>query len=207
MSRFTGIHVSAALLARARRYEDDATSELCRLFAPPVYTLAARILADRAQADDVVQETLVQMLNGLADFRGEASLATWVRRIAVSRCLMHQRTAWEQRRTGLDTVAELATPGDGIEQRVLLGDALATALEQLSDTARTVVWLHDVEGYTHKEIAALTGRSVSFSKSSLARAHKQLRGELKAEAPPGAAPRAAAPTTTPQVTARLVAEV
>ena len=61
--------------------------------------------------------------------------------------------------------------------------ALESALAKLSDTARVVVWLHDVEGYTHKEIGAMMGRTTSFSKSQLARAHKRLRILLEGENP------------------------
>ena len=54
-------------------------------------------------------------------------------------------------------------------------------MTRLSDTARAVVWLHDVEGYTHDEIARMMDRTVSFSKSQLARAHARLRGWLGEE--------------------------
>ena len=59
---------------------------------------------------------------------------------------------------------------------------LESALERLSDTARAVVWLHDVEGFTHEEIATQMGKTASFSKSQLARAHQRLRGWLGEEA-------------------------
>ena len=59
---------------------------------------------------------------------------------------------------------------------------LEAALERLSETSRAVVWLHDVEGYTHEEIAAMMERTVSFSKSQLARAHARLRRWLGEEA-------------------------
>jgi RNA polymerase sigma factor (sigma-70 family) len=60
---------------------------------------------------------------------------------------------------------------------------LEAALERLSATARAVVWLHDVEGYTHEEIAAMMGKTPSFSKSQLARAHTRLRRWLGEEVP------------------------
>jgi RNA polymerase sigma-70 factor (ECF subfamily) len=60
---------------------------------------------------------------------------------------------------------------------------LETALERLSGTARAVVWMHDVEGYTHEEIAGMMDRTVSFSKSQLARAHAKLRLWLGEEVP------------------------
>jgi RNA polymerase sigma-70 factor (ECF subfamily) len=60
---------------------------------------------------------------------------------------------------------------------------LEAALESLSETSRAVVWLHDVEGYTHEEIASMMGRTASFSKSQLARAHARLRRRLGEEVP------------------------
>jgi RNA polymerase sigma-70 factor (ECF subfamily) len=58
---------------------------------------------------------------------------------------------------------------------------LEAALERLSETSRAVVWLHDVEGYTHEEIAGMMGKTPSFSKSQLARAHHRLRRWLGEE--------------------------
>ena len=58
---------------------------------------------------------------------------------------------------------------------------LEAAVTRLPETSRAVVWLHDVEGYTHEDIAELMGKSVSFSKSQLARAHLRLRGWLGEE--------------------------
>ena len=59
---------------------------------------------------------------------------------------------------------------------------LEAALTKLGDTTRAVVWLHDVEGYTHEDIGEMMGKSVSFSKSQLARAHQKLRTMLNREA-------------------------
>ena len=59
---------------------------------------------------------------------------------------------------------------------------LESALDRLGETSRAVVWLHDVEGYTHEEIAEMMGKTVSFSKSQLARAHLRLRRWLGEEA-------------------------
>ena len=58
---------------------------------------------------------------------------------------------------------------------------LESALQRLPETSRAVVWLHDVEGYTHEDIAEMMGKTVSFSKSQLARAHLRLRGWLGGE--------------------------
>jgi RNA polymerase sigma-70 factor (ECF subfamily) len=116
----------------------------------------------------------------LGEFRGEAPLGAWLRQIAISRCLMYLRSPWRRLRLSLD-------PADfGLEAPVaLLPPArreecvdLERALAALTPTARAVVWMYEVEGYSHQEIASAFGRSVSFSKSQLARAHARLRAWL-----------------------------
>jgi RNA polymerase sigma factor (sigma-70 family) len=110
----------------------------------------------------------------LATYRAEAPLGAWLRQIAISKCLMHLRSPWHRARLEIDRIdfeaslppASLAAPESLDVER---------ALVSLSPTARTVVWLYEVEGYSHEEIARSFGRSVSFSKSQLARAHRRLR--------------------------------
>ena len=76
---------------------------------------------------------------------------------------------------GPQTLAALNVP---VAKRVR---QLTASLERLGETSRAVVWLHDVEGYTHEEIAEFMGKTVSFSKSQLARAHARLRRMLERE--------------------------
>jgi RNA polymerase sigma factor (sigma-70 family) len=162
-------------IERARRGDMEAHGRLYETFAPMVYTLALRMLASRTHAEDVLQETFVEIIRKLGTWRGDAELGFWVRRIAVNKCLMHVRSSWFSRRVDLDD--EPASPGPVPEE----GLSLERALAALSDTARAVVLLHDVEGYTHEEIGRLMGRTASFSKSQLARAHDRLRAHLTDE--------------------------
>jgi RNA polymerase sigma-70 factor (ECF subfamily) len=98
---------------------------------------------------------------------------------------MFLRSAWHQRGQNLDDDWEEMMTGSQLghgsptqpEQAI----DLDAALGNLPAVSRTVVWLHDVEGYTHKEIAALLGKSESFSKSQLSRAYQKLRPMLSAE--------------------------
>src|SRR2546427_18569 len=90
----------------------------------------------------------------------------------------------EQVRTA-ELLDEETAPGSPVHKSLPARIDLERALEQLSETSRSVVWLHDVEGYTHEEIGELMGKTVSFSKSQLARAHARLRRMLEKE---GAAP-------------------
>jgi RNA polymerase sigma factor (sigma-70 family) len=132
-----------------------------------------------------LQETFVEVLRNVGSCRGHAEFGPWVRRIAVNKCLMHLRSPWVARRARADAADELspaqedACPGEQA--------SLERALAALSPTARAVIWLHDVEGYTHEEIARFMGRTASFSKSQLARAHERLRDLLEGERPEGAA--------------------
>jgi RNA polymerase sigma factor (sigma-70 family) len=162
-----------ALIAAARAGDPAAHAQLYELFAPLVYTLGRRMLVSPALAEDVLQETFVEVLGKIDSFRGDAGFGFWVRRIAVNKCLMHLRSSWVARRSG-DELPEESSHDDGaelLEQR----HALETALAALPPAARAVVWLHDVEGYTHREIAQSMGKTPSFSKSQLARAHERLR--------------------------------
>ena len=152
--------------AQARRALYDA-------HAGGVMTLAMRLLCERAAAEDVVQDTFLKAFEKLAGFSGRSRFGTWVRRIAINECLQRLRSPWHTRgQAYLETDAPQGSTDDQID--------LLKALAQLDATSRTVVWLHDVEGYKHREIADLLGRTPSFSKSRLARAHATLRDLLDA---------------------------
>ena len=146
-----------------------------------VYTLARRMLVSPALAEDVLQETFVEVLRKLETFRGESGIGFWVRRIAVNKCLMYLRSGWHSRRVDTEALESLCPPAQTPQAEHQV--ALERALAAIPDTSRTVVWLHDVEGYTHKEIGAMMGRTTSFSKSQLARAHKRLRILLEGDIP------------------------
>ena len=82
------------VLAAAQRGDRDAHARLYEIFAKPVYTLARRMLGSRAHAEDVLQETFVEVLCNIADYRGDAVLGTWIKRIAVNKCLAYLRSGW-----------------------------------------------------------------------------------------------------------------
>ena len=175
------MQVKDEVVRRAQRGDRGALDMLFRTLAPPVYTICYRLCQSRATADDLTQETFVEVMRHLPGFRFEASLATWVRTIAVSRALMHLRSAWHRKATAIDAMVDEPRAADAdIAQRHELCSDIGDALALLSPTARTVVWLYDVEGYSHKEIALAMDKSVSFSKSCLSRAHERLREALDA---------------------------
>jgi RNA polymerase sigma factor (sigma-70 family) len=159
-----------AVLPLLRAGDPAAQEALYRAFEAPAYNLVRRICRTTEDAEDVLQETFLEVFRSIGRFRGDGSLWAWIRTVASSKALMRLR---RNRYRDTDELVEDAAPVRR-EDTALRMD-LEAALERLSPTARAVVWLHDVEGYTHEEIAGMMDRSVSFSKSQLARAHARLR--------------------------------
>src|ERR687889_972734 len=168
-----------SVVARARAGDEAALEELYRAFEAPVYSPARRICRTTEDAEDVLQETFFEVCRSIRSYREEGSLWGWIRTIAASKALMRlRRNKYRDTEELHDEVV-----GNRREDTPLRMD-LEAALERLSETSRAVVWLHDVEGYTHEEIAEMMGKTPSFSKSQLSRAHARLRTWLGEEANP-----------------------
>ena len=170
--------VADAVLARAKSGDASALEALYRAFETPVYNLARRICRTTEDAEDVMQETFFEVCRSIQRYRGDGSLWGWVRTIAASKALMRLR---RNKYRDTDELFEDFAPARKDETALRMD--LEAALERLSETSRAVVWLHDVEGYTHEEIGAMMGKTPSFSKSQLARAHARLRRWLGEEVP------------------------
>ena len=168
MSGFFANNIEEAVLAGCRRGDNTAHAQLFEAFSTPVFTLALRLTGSRPVADEVVQDTFIEVLTKIEQYRGDAPIGAWVRRIAVNKALAQLRSPWHKRGESLVPDVEVYD----VDQSVSLD--LATCLQRLGSTARSVLWLHDVEGYTHKEIASFMDKTVSFSKSQLSRAHQRL---------------------------------
>ena len=186
MQRLAEIHVPAEELEAARAGDTAARRALFERVAPATLGIIRRLVAQRALADDLLQDTLIAMYEHLDDFRGEAPFGIWVRSIAVSRCLMAFRSPWHRARVALESWTE-ETWAAPVESETRTSDLidLDRALARLSPITRAVVWLYDVEGWSHEEIARNFERTVSFSKSQLARGHAKLRNELMPPAQSG----------------------
>jgi RNA polymerase sigma-70 factor (ECF subfamily) len=184
MSAFLDSDLTPETLVRARAGAVDAQEAIYHAFQRPVRTLVRRLVPNVAVAEDLAQDVFVDVLTKLGQYDGRGSFAGWVRSITVNKCLMHLRSPWQRARRWLDSASEDGGAG-WPEQRSasVTGDTvdLERALARLGDTARAVVWLHDVEGYTHAEIGRLLGGTASFSKSQLARAHAHLRELLESD--------------------------
>ena len=183
MSKFADIDIDPGIIKRAAVGDAKAHEIIYRAFSAPVYSICLRFTKVPAHAEDLVQETFIEIMRSIAKFRGEAALGSWIRRIAVTKALMFLRSAWTKRGQMLADDWQEVTEGDALSHGISRhpDDALDldAALSSLPDVSRTVVWLHDVEGYTHKEIAGFMGKTESFSKSQLSRAYQRLRPLLE----------------------------
>ncbi len=169
MSRFTSIELDPGVIGRLKKGDRKAQEIVYRAFSNAVFTLARRVLRDPAQAEEVMQDTFVDVLSKANTLARDRSFPAWVRSIAMNHCLMRLRSPWHRRREALDD-DERFSASDATDRAL----DLETALGRLSSTARMVVWMHCIEGFTHEEIGEKFGYTASFSKTQLARAYKAL---------------------------------
>jgi RNA polymerase sigma-70 factor (ECF subfamily) len=183
MARSADIELPAPVVAAARRGDTAAIEAVYHATAGPIYTLLRRLVRRPAIAEELLQETFVDVLLHIGAFEGRCPLPAWIRSIAVNRALMYLRSPWHRSLEWLDKDPGGADRLPALERGALTDDdaGLERALMTLPAVGRAVVWLHDVEGYTHAEIGTALGRTPSFSKSQLARAHARLRAALGAE--------------------------
>ncbi|MGH8126296.1 MAG: RNA polymerase sigma factor [Rhodanobacteraceae bacterium] len=165
--------IEPELVARLKRGDLAAFETLYRQFERAAWTLALRLTGRNDVAQEVLQDAMLKAFERVRQYRGDAPFGAWLRKLVVNEALMQLR----HDRLHLIEVFDDSIVDDGAPLPWALADAatLDRALNRLPDTARAVLWLYHVEGYTHVEIANQFGRSVSFSKSQLARATKRLR--------------------------------
>ncbi len=168
------METDAAIVRRAIDGDDRAMRLLWNQHAPHVDAVVRRLAGDPDLAEDIAQEVWIQIFRALPSWRGDAKFSTWIHRVAINRTL-----------NALRSVKRLAATETGIEEdsavveqdaeRRMLAQSIDEAARQLSPGARTVFLLHDVEGYTHEEIAAELGITAGGSKSQLFKARAKLR--------------------------------
>ena len=163
------------LVARTMRGDEEAFGVLYARHAPGAYAAAYRLLGGNADAEDVVQELFLALpgtLSGYDSTRGP--LGAWLRRVAVRLALMRLRAVRRRRETDAESVAALLARDDAALERL----SIEAALARLNEDQRTVFLLKEVEGYEHREIAALLDISVANSEVRLFRARQALRALL-----------------------------
>jgi RNA polymerase sigma-70 factor (ECF subfamily) len=162
-------------LQRAQAGDQAAMRALSTRHAPHIDVVVRRLVGgDPDLAADVAQEVWIQIFRALPSFRGDSQFGTWAHRIAVNRTLNALRRT--RRMASLEVEVEDDTAAVEPEgERALLAASIEEAAAKLSPGARTVFLLHDVEGYTHEEIAAELGITAGGSKSQLFKARAKLR--------------------------------
>jgi RNA polymerase sigma-70 factor (ECF subfamily) len=170
------------LVDRARRGDVDAFEQLYRRHAGRVYALCLRLAADPVVARELVQDTFVKAWDALPRFRADASLTTWLHRIAVNALL--ERRRGEKRRTSRVSLAGDEEEDEREIAGVVFAPDVATTIDleraigALPPGVRRAFVLHDVEGYTHEEIATMTGLAAGTLRAQLHRARQLLKRAL-----------------------------
>lgn len=171
-----------AFLAGARAGDVGAFEELYRLNVGRVYALCLRMCGDRPEAEELTQDTFVRAWEKLGSFDGRSLFSSWLHRVAVNVVLgrWRERGRRRERVVAFDEAGLEASAG-AVEAEPAARAAvdLERAVAGLPVGARTVFVLYDVEGYSHREIADLTGLAVGTCKAQLHRARQLLRKALE----------------------------
>ncbi|MBI3650975.1 MAG: sigma-70 family RNA polymerase sigma factor [Acidobacteria bacterium] len=183
------------LLARLQAHDLAAFDELVAHFERPVFSICYRLLNDAEDARDAAQETFLKIYRGLAHFRGESGLKTWIYRIAINQAMNQQR--WWKRRRREETLSldlkrhdsELTLghtlEGTGASPETLAIDnererRLLHALAEIKTEYRVALMLREIEELSYDEIAATLEISIGTVKSRIARGREELRRRMKA---------------------------
>ena len=174
------------LLERARAGDLDAFNDLVQLYQDQLFALVVRMVPDRDQASDAVQEALFSAFRNLHAFRG-GSVKSWLNRICVNAAMDMQRL--RKRRPSQpypefeDESWQPPAGEDADPERTAVHSersrAIAVAMAQITDDQRTAIVLFDIEGYDYGEIAAMTGVSLGTVKSRIHRGRLALRALLE----------------------------
>jgi len=172
------------LVERCKRQEGAAFEELYRLHAGRVYNLACRLSGNPSEGEDLLQEIFVLIFRKLESYKGEAALGTWIYRLATNHCLdfLRSRDARMRQVTGTLGDEDVTMPAPARPLRADRID-LERAIARLPDGYRAAFVLHDVEGFEHREVAALLGIAEGTSKSQVHKARLKLREYLLAGVP------------------------
>ncbi len=172
--------VTPELLSACRRGDQRALEELVRTTHRRAYGLAFRLVRDRYDAEDVVQEAYLRMFRGLAGFREEARFETWMHRIVTNAAINHLRRRGRFGELLEEEAPDLPAP-DRSEDQAVRRDELERALAALPSGQRAVLVLKDVYGLSCREIGEELGIEEGAVKVRLHRARKRLKELLSEE--------------------------
>jgi RNA polymerase sigma-70 factor (ECF subfamily) len=167
------------LVERCRAGDVDAFAALYREQSPRLFALTRRMGGSTEEAEDLLQEIFLQAYRKLDSFKGDASIGTWLYRLAINLCLDYVRG----RRAKMDKMTD-TLDSEAAHEPVARRDTpiarldLDRAIGRLPDGCREAFVLHDVEGFDHKEVGRLLGIAEGTSKSQVFKARMKLRAML-----------------------------
>ena len=166
------------LIARVVAGDRLAARELYDAHAPRIFRLAFRLTGEGELARELTQETFIRAFAQLGRFRGESALSTWLHRVTLSVVsnAMRKVKRFRAREADLDEATSIAAETRRADPD--LRDKLHRAIDELPEIYRITLVMHDVEGYTHEEIANVLGVAEGTCKSRLSVARAQLREKL-----------------------------
>ena len=163
----------------------EAARTLSLRLVPRALSYSGRLLGDRAEAEDVVQEAMLRLWRMAPDWRpGEAQVSTWLYRVVSNLCLDRKRAQKRRPTATLDDAPDLAALGPGVEARMMQDQrmaALTAALAELPDRQRQAVVLRHIEGLANPEIAAILEIGVEAVESLTARGKRALTAALSGQ--------------------------
>ena len=170
---------SPDLVVRCQAGDVDAFAELYARHSARIFSLAARMAGSPETGEDLLQEVFLQAYRKIGGFKGDAAVGTWLYRLALNHCLDFVRSRQAKMDKATDAIdgedrSEVAARRESPVERL----DLERAIRQLPEGCREVFVLHDVEGYEHKEIAAMLGIAEGTSKSQVFKARMKLRALL-----------------------------
>jgi RNA polymerase sigma-70 factor (ECF subfamily) len=173
---YPDIHKHAPLIEECRKGSSKAQFMLYNQYSKAMYNLAYRMMNNREDAEDILQETFIECFRNIGSFRFESTFGAWLKSILINRCINQIR----KRKVELVLTESLPNLAEEEESEpVYSTEAVFRSIEQLPDGYRIILTLYLLEGYDHSEIAQIMGISESTSKSQYSRAREKLRNILK----------------------------
>jgi RNA polymerase sigma-70 factor, ECF subfamily len=188
----------AALVSELKAGSEAAFALLIAQYHQPIYSVIARSLQDPSDAADITQEVFLKVFRGIGSFHGDASLKTWLYRIALHEA-SNRRRWWSRHKQQELTIDSPLAESDAAGETLCLGDTLAdgsrspleraaaqqtrvrveAALQKLPENFRTVVVLREIEGFAYDEIAEILNIHIGTVKSRLLRGRAALKNHLQ----------------------------
>jgi RNA polymerase sigma-70 factor, ECF subfamily len=181
------------LIGRLKERDEQAFSEIVRLYGDKVFSLVYRMMGNRHEAEDVAQDVFITVFKTVDSFRGEAKFSTWLLRIAANQCKNRIKYLARRPTDGGDpddmapaqTASATAPPlqahidgPDVLMEAAELESLMQRSIAALDEDHRLLVILRDVEELSYQEIGEITGLAEGTIKSRLHRARMQIKGEL-----------------------------